>query len=121
MKNIISKIALASTLLGGSILGLSTPSSAGTCWFEYDKGTLSPEYCWHRVRVNANGDTVTDVRTTAGTKFTMIFWEDGQVELLYTSDYPKRVVGEWYRDKQGDIRIVDQSGWQMGFSTQNPN
>lgn len=122
MKNIISKIALASTLLGGSILGLSTPSSAGTCWFENELGTsLTPTYCWHRVRTNANGHRVVDVRDWAGTEFTLVFWEEGVVEMIFADKSLGAFVGDWYIDNEGDYRINNRDGWEMAFSTQNPN
>ena len=101
-------LALGSVLALGSIFGSVTPASAGTCWFNNNRGSLVPTYCQTSSRVNYNGHTVWDVVDHRGTEMTVVFWVNntgdryGKVELISNS---QPVNGSWYFDNQGDRRI----------------
>ena len=96
-------LALGSVLALGSIFGSVSPAEAGTCWFENNRGSLSPSYCQTSGRTNANGHRVLDVVDHQGTEFTLVFWTDHVVEVIGITSNPIRAT--WYTDSQGDRRI----------------
>ena len=103
----LKALALTSVLAVGGIFGSVAPASAGTCWFQNYSGSLSPTYCSTYVRINANGHRVVDVVDYEGTSFTLVFWNDSTVEILYTNGVYKgeKLMATWYNDKDGDRRI----------------
>ena len=96
-------LALGSVLALGSIFGSVSPAEAGTCWFDNNRGSLSPTYCQTGSRVNYNGHKVWDVVDHQGTKFTLVFWDDQVVEIVGMTARP--VQATWYTDRDGDVRI----------------
>ena len=102
-------LALGSVITLGSIFASVAPASAGTCWFNNNRGSLSPNYCQTSSRVNYNGHTVWDIVDHKGTEMTVVFWVNksgdsyGDVELIYNG---RNVNGRWYYDRQGDRRIT---------------
>ena len=103
----LKALALTSILSVGGIFGAVAPASAGTCWFQNVTGSLSPTYCSTEVRVNSNNHRVVDVVDHEGTAFTLVFWNDSTVEILYTNGVYKgeKLMATWYNDKDGDRRI----------------
>ena len=96
-------LALGSVLALGSLFGSVTPAEAGTCWFDNNRGGLSPTYCQTGTRVNYNGHRVWDVVDHQGTKFTLVFWDDQVVEVIGIGSRP--IQANWYTDRDGDTRI----------------
>lgn len=78
--------------------------SVGTCWFSGYSNRLSPSYCSTDKRINANDHKVWDIADKNGTIITLVFWNDQKVELISASS-SLRVVGRWWRDADGDLRI----------------
>ncbi len=124
MNSFFTKALLSASIVVGSLTAISAPAMAGTCWF---KGTntrsLVSSYCWTQQRVNANGHNVIDVRDWQGTEFTIVFWEGGTAEIIYSNGYRRGevITVDWYWDADGDRRLDDQQGWNMVISPLNPN
>ena len=123
MKSLLTKALVGAAIAVGSLTAISAPANAGTCWFRAGGSSLVPSYCWTNQRVNGNGHNVMDVRDFKGTEFTLVFWDNGEAEIIYTSGYRRGevITVDWYWDAQGDRRLDDQQGWEMGISPINPN
>lgn len=124
MKSLLTKALLGASIIAGSLTAVTAPAKAGTCWFEGRYTTdLVATYCWTRQRRNANGHNVMDVRDHQGTEFTLVFWEGGRAEIIYTNGYLNGTIltVDWYWDSQGDRRLDNQEGWEMAISPLNPN
>ena len=124
MKSLLTKALVGASIIVGSLTAISAPANAGTCWFEGRHTTqLVASYCWTNQRVNANGHNVIDVRDHQGTEFTIVFWDNGTAEMIFSSGYRRGevVTVDWYWDAQGDRRLDDQQGWGMAISPINPN
>ena len=103
-------LALTATLAAGTIFGAVAPANAGTCWFENNRGTLSPSYCQTNRRINANGHVVFDIVDRQGTEMTLVLWNDNTAEVL--SNGERYVVRTSY-DQQGDLRLIGDNGTEM--------
>ena len=103
-------LALTATLAAGTIFGAVAPANAGTCWFENNRGNLSPSYCQTNRRINANGHVVFDIVDHQGTEMTLVLWNDNTAEVL--SNGERYVVRTSY-DQQGDLRLIGDNGTEM--------
>ncbi len=103
-------LALTATLAAGTIFGAVAPANAGTCWFENNRGTLSPSYCQTNRRINANGHVVFDIVDHQGTEMTLVMWDDNTAELLMGG---KRLMARTSYDRQGDLRLEVAGGGEM--------
>ena len=113
--NIFTKALLGSTLVLGSIFGSVAPAEAGTCWYlqAHENGGADANYCKVSTRVNANGHRVFDITDGNNNDFTVVLWNDGVAEVIGLSDRPQQV--EYYRDRDGDARLVWDSGFEFSF------
>ena len=100
-------LALTATLAAGTIFGAVAPANAGTCWFENNRGTLSPSYCQTNRRINANGHVVFDIVDHRGDEVTLVLWNDDTAELLMGGD---RVWARTWTDSSGDLRLESAYG-----------
>lgn len=57
-----------------------------------------------------------DVVDHEGTSFTLVFWNDSQVEILYTNGIynGEKLIATWYQDSDGDRRIY-VGDFEMGI------
>lgn len=113
--NIFTKALLGSTLVLGSIFGSVSPAEAGTCWYMngVENGRVNGEYCKVSTRVNYNGHRVFDITDGNGRDFTIVLWTDGVAEVIGLTDRPQQV--KYYRDRQGDARLVWSDGFEFSF------
>ena len=125
MKSFLTKALLGASIIGGSLTTVVAPAKAGTCWFQANYTTdLQATYCYTNQRLNANGHNVIDVRDHQGTEFTIVFWDNGTAEMIYSNTVYKGTVLnlEWYADAQGDRRLMNPNNdWEMAISLSNPN
>ena len=97
------------TIFIASSFSFISPVRAATCWFSGSSNSLSPSYCSTNKRIHANGHKVWDITDKNGTRITLVFWNDQKVELISASS-SMRVVGRWWRDADGDLRISTRHG-----------
>lgn len=100
-------LALTATLAAGTVFGAVAPAQAGTCWFDNNRGALTPTYCQTSRRVNANGHVVFDIVDHQGTEMTLVLWDDNSAEILAFGT--RTWARSWY-DSQGDLRLETPSG-----------
>ena len=100
-------LALTATLAVGTVFGAVAPANAGTCWFENNRGTLSPSYCQTNRRINYNGHVVFDIVDAQGTEVTLVLWDNNTAELI--TEKGTFWARHWY-DRQGDLRLDTGAG-----------
>jgi len=110
-------LALGSVLALGSIFGGVQSAQAGTCWYmdAYENGSTSATYCSVESRVNSNGHRVFDIVDGEGDKFTVVLWTDGVAEVIGIGDTQRPQQVEYYRDADGDPRLVWPNGFEFSF------
>ena len=105
-------LALTATLAAGTLFGAVAPANAGTCWFDNNRGGLSPSYCQTNRRINANGHVVFDIVDHQGTEMTLVLWNDDTAELLMDG---QRLWARTSYDRQGDLRLEVAGGKEMAI------
>ena len=110
--------AATATMFGIGLAAAPVEAASTSCWYGNHGERLEHFKCNLNRRINYNGHIVWDIGAQNGGKtFTFVLWGNesdttGKVDIIYNG---KSTQLRWYKDRDGDLRLVNQNGSQLAI------